>query len=103
MNQGNPMTQWLWIVLASLAGALTALSFRPFKDMSRIEIVLALFVGFSFAIFVGPWVVHWYFGTAQPDIRVTGAFFYLMASGSNALVPFFIRKMSNVIGSEAKP
>lgn len=103
MNQGNPYTQWLWIVLASFAGALTALSFRPFRDMSKGEITLALFVGMAFAIFVGPWAVRWYFGAAEPDLRIAGGIFYLMASGSNALIPFLVRKMSAVIGTETKP
>lgn len=93
----------IWTLLASFAGALTALSFRPFRDMAASEIVLALFVGASFAIFVGPWVAKMIFGDGPADIRILGAVFYVMASGSNILIPVLVRKLSAFFGTEAKP
>jgi ABC-type uncharacterized transport system permease subunit len=91
-------SQWLWAALASIAGAITALSFRPFKEMTVGEIVLALFVGASFAFFVGPLVVRLMFGTAEPDMRIVGAVLYLLATGSNALIPRAVERLSRVFG-----
>ncbi len=98
MNEGNPIALWIWTILASFAGALTALSFRPFAQMSRTEVMLSLIVGASFAIFVGPWVAQWIFGSATPDVRVLGGLFYLMASGSNILIPLAVKKVSSFFG-----
>lgn len=98
--EDNPLMKWLWPLLASLAGAVTALSFRPFKKMSAVEIWMALFVGASFAWFVSPWVNHMIFGNGPTDIRVLGGVFYLMASGSNILIPFAIKWFSKVFGTQ---
>ena len=96
----NPYLRIFWPVLASLAGAITALSFRPFKQMSRIEIVLALIVGTSFATFVGPLAAAWMFGEQPADIRLLGGMFYLMASGSNILIPLAVKKVGSFFGIE---
>lgn len=90
----------LWPLLASFAGAITALSFRPYRNLSRLEIAMSLAVGTSFATFVGPLAAVWIFGTGPVDIRLLGATFYLMASGSNVLIPLAIRKLSIFFGTE---
>lgn len=92
----NLLTRWLYPLIASLAGAVTALSFRPFKTMSSVEITLALFVGASFAMFVAPWVTKAVFGEGPIDVRLQGAIFYMMASGSNVLVPVVIKRLRAV-------
>lgn len=102
MSSDNPLALWVWTILASFAGALTALSFRPFADMRRGEVALALIVGASFAIFVGPWVATWIFGHGPVDIRILGGLFYLMASGSNILIPLAVKKLSSFFGVEDK-
>lgn len=78
------------------------MSFRPFAEMRAGEIILSLFVGASFAIFVGPWVVRMVFGAAPMDIRILGGIFYLMASGSNVLIPLLVRRLSGLVGAEEK-
>ena len=98
MDIDNPLMKWVWPLLASLAGAVTALSFRPFKKMSKTEVVMALFVGASFSWFVSPWVNNMIFGSEPADVRVLGGVFYLMASGSNILIPFAIKWLSKVFG-----
>ena len=98
----SPLVRLLYSVLASIAGAITALSFRPFKTMSRTEITLALFVGATFAMFVGPWVAFAMFGNGPVDIRLLGGLFYLMASGSNILIPLAVRKLSGLFGVRAE-
>lgn len=97
-DSSNPLTQIVWTLLASFAGALTALSFRPFRDMTKGEIMLALTVGASFAIFVGPLAAKWMFGDGPVDIRVLGGVFYLMASGSNILIPIAVKKLGGFLG-----
>ena len=92
--------RWLWPVLASIAGAVTALSFRPFATMRRSEIVMALFVGATFAMFVAPWATYAIFRNGPIDVRMQGAVFYLMASGSNVLVPFLIKVIKTAFGRE---
>jgi len=99
-DSGHQLSAWLWTILASFAGALTALSFRPFKNMTRGEIMLALTVGASFAIFVGPLVAHWLFGDGPVDIRILGGVFYLMASGSNILIPMAVKKLGSLLGQK---
>lgn len=97
---------WVYAVLASFAGALTALSFRPFKRMSGGEITLALFVGASFALFVGPLAAQWIFGKGPVDIRLFGAVLYVMASGSNILIPWVIKRIQVMLGykeTDAEP
>lgn len=96
----GPLMKWLWPLLASLAGAVTALSFRPFKSMSPIDIGMAIFVGAAFAWFVSPWVCQVIFGNSPPDIRILGGVFYLMASGSNILMPFAIKWLRRLFGSQ---
>lgn len=88
----------LYPVMASLAGAITALSFRPFANMTKGEVTMALFVGASFAMFVGPWVVHMLPDSITSDIRLQAGIFYLMASGSNALIPLGIKWIGRVTG-----
>lgn len=105
-DHGNDLARWMWSLLASIAGAITALSFRPFQKLSKIEITMALFVGASFAMFVAPWVIQIIFGKDPIDVRVMGAIFYLMASGSNILIPFLIKKIGVNLGyrdEEPKP
>lgn len=88
----------LYPVVASLAGAITALSFRPFRDMTKGEVFMALFVGASFAMFVGPWAVKLLPISITSDIRLQAGIFYLMASGSNALIPMAIKWFGRVVG-----
>lgn len=90
-DDSSPFAQFMWTLLAALAGALTALSYRPFRDMTVLDVALALFVGASFAIFAGPWFVRIILGSGQQDARMIGALYYGLASGSNVLIPAFVR------------
>lgn len=101
MNSDSPGAQFAWTVLAAVAGAVTALSSRPLESMTRWQIGLSFFVSASFAIFVGPLLVRLIFGVEPPDIRLTGAVYYLLATGSNVLVPLAVRRLSGFIGVKA--
>lgn len=100
MDSQTPGVRFIWALLASLAGAITALSFRPFQSLSRGEVTIALVVGMSFAMFVGPWATVMMFGKGPVDIRILGGVFYLMASGSNILIPLAVKKLSELLGQK---
>lgn len=76
----------LYTTVAALAGAVTALTLRPYQDMNRTQIALAIFVGASFAFFVAPLMFR-----NISDMRVAGGLFYLVATGSNALIPMAVK------------
>lgn len=97
-DNSSPLAQFLWTLLAAFAGALTALSYRPFRGMSALDIAFALFVGASFAIFAGPWFVKIILGPGPQDARMIGALYYGLASGSNVLIPAFVRWLRSKSG-----
>lgn len=100
MIEDNPLMKWLWPLLASLAGAVTALSFRPYKKMAPIDIFMALFVGTTFSWFVSPVVAHATLGYTPDSIRGMGAIFYVMATGSNVLIPFAVQRLKKIFGAD---
>lgn len=95
----NGVGTWLFQLLASFAGAVTALSGRPFQGMTPGKVVLALSVGTSFAFFVGPWAAQIVFGAGPYDTRKFGALLYLLATGSNIFIPQLIRWLSRLLGN----
>lgn len=90
----------IYVLMAALAGAVTALAFLSWKEMSKTEIALTLFVGASFAIFVTPWIAHLAFGMNEADVRTIAGLTYITASGSNTLLPMLIKRMHRLIGGE---
>lgn len=93
---------WLrysYVALAALAGAITALAFKSWREMSRTEISLTLVAGFSFAIFVTPWLAESVFGVHPTNVRAIAALTYIFGSGSNILLPLIIRWVGRVFGN----
>jgi Mg/Co/Ni transporter MgtE len=88
--------------MAAVAGAVTALSFMRWREMTWPEVCLTLFVGFSFAIFVTPWIAFTVLGL-DPTVQITAGLTYLSASGSNSLLPLLIRRIRRMIGEEELP
>lgn len=88
----------LYPIVASIAGSITALGFRPFKDMTPAEIGMALFVGASFAYFFGPWAVRAVQTVTGDDVRLQGGVYYLLATGSNAFIPLAVRWGARAFG-----
>ncbi|MGZ8286150.1 MAG: hypothetical protein ACXW27_09160 [Allosphingosinicella sp.] len=101
--EGNdtPLAGYVWLALASFAGALTALSVRPFKNMTPMEIILSLSVSASFPIFVGPWAAKLYFEDGPVDFRMVGGMYWVMACGSNILIPLVVKKAAQFFGTAA--
>lgn len=87
-----------YITLAAMAGAITALAFRSWREMSKAEIILTLVVGFSFAIFVTPWLAETVFGIDAGNVRAVAALTYIFGSGSNILLPMIIRWVGRIFG-----
>ena len=98
----HPFTRAFYLVLAALAGSITALSFRPFQKMTKAEIGVALFVGASFSIFVGPYIIYMWFGSGEVDYRIAGAILYITATGSNVLIPVAVKKLTEFFGGKSK-
>ncbi len=88
----------IWSLLSSVAGAITSLSFQAWKNMSLPEILMSLFVAASFAFFVGPLVLK-----SVDDLRTSGAILYLLATGSNVLIPRAVKWMSNAWPNGGEP
>lgn len=87
-------SSWLHMgyqALAAVAGAVAALSFRPYEGMTRGKIALSLFVSATFAIFVGPLLIRMFYGPGDVDLRVAGAIMWGLATGSNASIPLFVK------------
>lgn len=96
---------WLWSTLAALAGTVSSLSFRPYRTMSRIDIILSLIVSLTFAIFVGSLVAEWvarWFDNGVLNIKVYGATMWFLGASAHYLIPVAIGRVRRSIDS-AKP
>jgi hypothetical protein len=89
-EQENPLMRATYLLMASVAGAITALSIRPFRGMTRTEVTLAIFIGSAAAIFLGPIVVRAILGP-HPDMQLQAGIFYIIATGNNAFVPAAVK------------
>ncbi len=76
--------------MASVAGAITALSVRPFKGMTAGQIVFSVFVGAASAIYLGPFVVRALLGQ-DADMQLQAGIFYIIATGNNAFIPAAVK------------
>lgn len=100
--EDSPLMKWLWPLLASLAGSVTAQSFRSFKNMTPWEIIVAIFVGASFSIFVTPLIIHMTYGPAPGiNLYVLGGLFYVSGTSYNVLLPWIIRRLTGLMGDGA--
>lgn len=88
-----------YVAMAALSGAITALAFTRWKQLSPAEIALTLLAGFSFAVFVTPWVAQSFLGIADDNVRAIAALTYIFGSGSNILLPMLIRWVGRVFGT----
>ncbi|WP_420142796.1 hypothetical protein [Sphingomonas sp.] len=84
--------------MAALAGAITALSFKQWREMSTPEILMALAVGTSFAVFVAPWIAHNSLNVSESDARAVAGMTYIFGAGSNTLLPLLINWVKRFLG-----
>lgn len=97
-----PWLRMAYIVMAAIAGAVTALSFTKWRARGVVENLMTLFVGASFAIFATPWIAHTLFRASAADASTIAFLSYLSASGSNTLLPVLIRWMARIMGQEKR-
>lgn len=93
MNPDNPIARAVYIGMAAVAGAITALSFLQWREMTWGQILLTVFVGTSFAVFVVPWVtvdvLH-----VKDSLRTACGLTYIGGAVANAVVPKIARRVS---------
>lgn len=94
MNDTDALLKFVWIGLASLAGAITALAFKQFQPLTPKQRAMLVFVGFVFAIFVGPLIVGWILPDEKGSSRVVGALYYLIAAGANWMLPWSLERIT---------
>lgn len=99
MDDEAALFRYTYVMMAAIAGAVTALAFSKWKDLTKGEIFLTLLAGFSFAVFVTPWVAHQFFGLDDENVRATAALTYIFGSGSNILLPLIIRWTGRAFGN----
>lgn len=94
-EQINPFT-----VMAAIAGSITGLTFMQMEVMSWKRIGLTVFVGFSCALFVAPWLAHLIFSakaTAQQVAMTT----YGTGAGAHIILPKVIEWLTRAFGGKA--
>lgn len=90
----NPIVRQAYILMAAIAGAITALSLLKWRELTWAQIMMTVFVGTSFAVFVVPWATHDLFKIQDQTLRAACGLTYLGGTCANALLPRIIKKIS---------
>lgn len=98
MIDSDGPTARLYLFMAAIAGSVSSLSMRKYRDMSAVDIVLSLFVGGAFAIFVTPLILGPTVGVGAVTTEKVAGITYVMACGWNILMPFAIAKIRSMFG-----
>lgn len=93
------MLRYVYIPLAAIAGSISALASAKTKLMSRTDILLTFAAGFSFAIFVTPWIAVSMFGVNENNVRAIAGLTYIFGAGSNVLLPVLIEQIKRLAGN----
>lgn len=93
------MLRYVYIPLAAIAGSISALASAKTQQMNRTDILLTFAAGFSFAIFVTPWLAVSVFGVNENNVRAIAGLTYIFGAGSNILLPVLIEQLKRVVGS----
>lgn len=99
MTEGEH-TRLAYTAMAAMAGAITALSFMRWREMSWPEILMTVFVGSAFSIFAVPWLAADVGGMDIENLRVICGITYLGATGANIFIPIAIRRLRGLFGLE---
>lgn len=100
MNEQHDYAGVAYAAMATVAGAITALSFLDWKRLSWAEIAMTLFVGSAFATFCIPYLIGDRWGIDLTNKRAICFFMYIGATGSNIFIPLLIRKGKKMLGLE---
>jgi len=97
VNDEGGFWHYAYIVVASLAGAVTALSMRPWKNMTPGEVGFSLFVGSAFPLFFAPWLAFDVMHISATNLRAVCFLTYIVGAGSYSLLPRVIRQVGKMM------
>jgi hypothetical protein len=100
MNEQQNWGHLAYAAMATLAGAITALSFLDWKKLSWAEIAMTLFVGSAFAWFCVPYLIGDRWGISLENRRTLCFYMYMGATSANIFIPLIIRKAKKQFGLE---
>lgn len=95
----SEMIEKLWVAAAALAGSIVSLAFDAQQTLALKGKIFTIFVGFTFAVFVGPVIVRAVFGPQPADSQLVGALYFFMSASSMTLLPMLLKTFSNRISS----
>jgi hypothetical protein len=97
----------LYFAMSALCGSITALAYMKWKEMSRGEVALNVFLGLAFAFVVGPWIAHAWIGISENDARAICVISYMCGAGWPVIIPPMIGWLKRLVpgqdGQEPKP
>jgi hypothetical protein len=99
MSQDEILLRYVYVPLAALMGAIPSLGARQWRSMTTRKIVLAIFMGATFAMFVTPWAAHAFMGVKEGDARATVALTYLFGIAAHIILPWIIARLERMIGT----
>lgn len=89
----SPWQRVVYIGMAAVAGAITALSLMDRARMTRWDMVLTVFVGTSFALFAVPYLTADVLHLERSTLSAACGLTYLGGTFGNALIPPLLRKL----------
>lgn len=102
MNDDHGFMRWVYIGMAAVAGAITALSFQQWRTMTRGEITMTLFVGAAFAILAVPYLAADVFNLSgfTESLRAACFITYVGGTCSNWLLPMLIKRVKKFVAGD---
>lgn len=98
--EDNPFVRNAYIAMAAVAGAITSLSLSNYREKTRTEIGLTVFVGTAFAIFFIPWFTVDILKVNTESIKTACGLTYLGGTVANALMPAIVKRVRKHFGLE---
>lgn len=92
--------QFGYTIFAAISGAITSLAFQKYREMDALTACLTIFVGFSFSLFVAPWLAHSILRMDEGDARAVSMVTYISAAGAHVLIPRIVKWIGNAFGGK---
>lgn len=92
MEEFRQYVEYLWLGLASLAGAITSVTFPQHRNLTPRQRATMVFVAWTFAIFVGPLIIGEVFPAEPAASQRAAAFYYLLGTSANWLLPILLER-----------
>ena len=102
MNGDHPWWANLYLMFAAFCGSVTSLSLMQWKTMERKEVMLTLFVGTTFSVFVAPFIASSVFHVDVGNLQALCAAMYFGATGANAFIPMLIKRFTRDTKGDAE-